>query len=198
MSENALQGMRLFYQGKHKGKRKAHACADCHSGKFQTDHSFHAIAMPQIGPGKGDGLKGHDDFGREQVSGDGADRYTFRTPTLRNVALTAPYGHTGPYNSLRAVVEHHVDAVNSLYGYDRDQAVLPSRPDLDEIDFIVMDDTSSVDAIAAAAYELPAMHYSDKDVDRIMDFLHALTDPASIDLRNDTPESVPSGLTLAE
>ena len=198
MSENALQGMRLFYQGKRKGKRKAHACADCHSGKFQTDHSFHAIAMPQIGPGKGDGLKGHDDFGREQVTGDGADRYTFRTPTLRNVALTAPYGHTGPYNSLRAVVEHHVDAINSLYGYDRDQAVLPSRPDLDEIDFIVMDDTSSVDAIAAAAYELPAMHYSDKDVDRIMDFLHALTDPASIDLRNDTPESVPSGLTLAE
>ena len=30
-------------------------CTDCHSGSFQTDHRFHAIAMPQIGPGKGDG-----------------------------------------------------------------------------------------------------------------------------------------------
>jgi len=61
-----------------------------------------------------------------------------------------------------------------------------------------MDDESSVDAIAAAAHELPAMPYSDKDVDRIIDFLHALTDPSSIDLRNDVPESVPSGLILAE
>jgi cytochrome c peroxidase len=76
--------------------------------------------------------------------------------------------------------------------------VLPSRIDLDEIDFIVMNDEDSVNAIAAAAYELPAMNYSDQDVDRIIDFLHALTDPASIDLRNDMPESVPSGLTLAE
>jgi cytochrome c peroxidase len=198
MSKNAQQGMKLFYSSNRKGK----ACADCHSGKFQTDHSFHAIAMPQIGPGKGDGdsmtAMGHEDYGREQASGDPADRYTFRTPTLRNVALTAPYGHSGCYNSLRAVVEHHINTVNSLRDYEGDQAVLPSRIDLDEIDFIVMNDEDSVNAIAAAAYELPAMNYSDQDVDRIIDFLHALTDPASIDLRNDMPESVPSGLTLAE
>jgi len=198
MSRNAQEGMKLFYKGNRKGK----ACADCHSGKFQTDHSFHAIAMPQIGPGKGDGdgiaVRGHEDYGREQVTRDPADRYTFRTPTLRNIALTAPYGHSGCYNSLRAVVDHHIDAVNSLNAYDTSQAVLPSRGDLDEIDFVVMEDQSTKDAIAAAAYELPAMHYSDRDVDRIIDFLHALTDPASIDLRNDMPESVPSGLTLAE
>ncbi len=194
MSKNALRGMRLFYQGRNHGA----ACADCHSGKFQTDHSYHAIAMPQIGPGKGDGYRGHDDYGREQVSKDPADRYRFRTPTLRNVALTAPYGHAGAYNSLRAAVEHHLDAVNALYTYDPNQAVLPSRPDLDAIDFIVMEDASSVDAIAAAAYDMPTMHYSDRDVDRIIDFLHALTDPASIDLRKDIPASVPSGLPLAD
>jgi len=95
MSKNALAGMKLFYQSK---ERRA-ACAECHSGKFQTDHSFHAIAMPQVGPGKGDGdtvtVMGHDDYGREQVTGDSADRYTFRTPTLHNVTLTAPYGHSG-------------------------------------------------------------------------------------------------------
>jgi len=194
MSGNARQGMTLFYGGNRNGQ----TCADCHSGKFQTDHSFHAIAMPQIGPGKGDGFMEHDDFGRQQVTGDPADLYTFRTPTLRNVALTAPYGHSGCYNSLRAVVNHHIDAVNSLYAYEPDQAVLPSRSDLDEIDFMVMGNDSSVDAIAAAAYELPAMNYSEQDVDLIIDFLHALTDPASIDLGNDTPASVPSGLTLAE
>jgi len=202
MSRDAVAGMKLFYQGKGRGA----ACADCHSGKFQTDHSFHAIAMPQIGPGKGDGdspaTMGHEDYGREQATGYSADRYTFRTPTLRNVALTAPYGHSGCYNSLRAVVEHHIDAVidpvNTLESYEQGQAVLPSRPDLDDLDFMVMNDHDSMEAIAEAAYDMPMMNYSDNDIDRIIDFLHALTDPASIDLRNDTPASVPSGLTLAE
>ncbi|HHH43894.1 MAG TPA: cytochrome-c peroxidase [Gammaproteobacteria bacterium] len=200
MSKNALRGMQLFYRGnRQRGHRKATVCADCHSGKFQTDHRFHAIAMPQIGPGKGDGYLGRDDFGREQASGDPADRYSFRTPTLRNVALTAPYGHSGAYNSLRAVVDHHLDAVNALYRYDTGQAILPSRDDLDASDFLVTGDPASQDAVAdAVADELRTMHYSEDDIDYIMDFLNALTDPASIDLRRDVPESVPSGLTLAE
>ena len=56
------------------------------------------------------------DFGRERVSGDPADRYRFRTPSLRNVAVTAPYGHAGVYASLNAVVRHHLDPLNAL-GY---------------------------------------------------------------------------------
>lgn len=192
MSKNAIKGMDLFYEGK-----KGTACADCHSGALQTDHTFHAIAMPQIGAGRGSGFDGHDDFGREQVTGDTADRYTFRTPSLRNVALNAPYGHTGPYNTLRAVVEHHIDTVNGITNYDQSQAKLPSRPDLDALDFIVMDDPARVATIAAHT-ELPAMDYKPKDVDRIIDFLNALTDPSSVDNRDDVPASVPSGLTLAE
>jgi len=81
MSTAAMRGMRLFYGGA--------GCAVCHAGPFQTDHDFHAIAMPQIGPGKGDGPSGRDDFGRERVTGLAEDRFKFRTPSLRNVALTA-------------------------------------------------------------------------------------------------------------
>jgi cytochrome c peroxidase len=193
MSENARKGMKLFY----KYDKNGNSCAYCHSGVFQTDHSFHAIAMPQIGAGTGNGFDGHEDFGREKVTGDIADRYTFRTPSLRNIALTAPYGHTGPYNALRAVVEHHLDTMNAIANYDQSQAVLPSRADLDVLDFIVMDDSDRVATIATAS-ELGPMDFDDEDVDRIIDFLHALTDPASIDLRNDVPKRVPSGLTLAE
>lgn len=193
MSNNAIAGMNLFYQGDSNGQ----ACADCHSGKFQTDHSFHAIAMPQIGAGRGDGVDGHEDFGREQVTSDEADRYRFRTPTLRNVALTAPYGHTGPYNTLRAVVKHHMDTLSAIKNYDQSQAVLPSREDLDALDFIVMDDKRRVRAIAEAS-ELPEFAYTPSDIDRIIDFLNALTDPASIDLRKDTPMTVPSGIPVAE
>ncbi len=197
MSENAVEGMKLFYKGDGYGN----SCAQCHSGPFQTDNSFHAIAMPQIGAGRGSNSPGktggHEDFGREQATGDPADTLKFRTPTLRNVALTAPYGHSGAYNTLRAVVEHHIDTISALYNYDQSQAVLPSRDDLDALDFITMNDPERVDFIAAHN-ELPPMAYSDEDVDRIIDFLNALTDPSSIDLRSDVPKRVPSGLPLAE
>ncbi len=189
LSSRARRGMRLFY-----GRA---GCGDCHAGKFQTDHGFHAIAMPQIGPGKGDGPDGRDDFGRERVTGDPADRYRFRTPTLRNVALTGPWGHAGAYDTLRAVVDHHLDPVAALERYDRSQAVLPSRPDLDALDFVVMDDPARVAAIAAAN-ELAPVRLRERDVDDLIAFLHALTDPRALDLRRDVPRSLPSGSPLAE
>ena len=48
ISMRAFRGMMLFY-----GEAR---CSQCHSGALQTDHDFHAIGMPQIGPGKGDGV----------------------------------------------------------------------------------------------------------------------------------------------
>jgi cytochrome c peroxidase len=198
MSENAQAGMELFYEGDDIGN----ACASCHSGLYQSDQQFHAIAMPQIGSGRGSNSPGktggHEDFGREQVTGDAADTLKFRTPTLRNVALTAPYGHGGAYNTLRAVVEHHVNAVDSLYAYNSNrQAVLPTHPTLDAENYIAMDDPDRVDFIADHS-ELYPMAYSSEDIDRIMDFLNALTDTASIDLRSDQDvvNGVPSGLPL--
>jgi len=187
MSTQARIGMNIFY-----GKG---GCSDCHSGAFQTDQDFHAVAMPQIGPGKGDDPDGHSDFGREQVTGYAGDRFRFRTPTLRNVALTAPYGHAGAYNTLEAVVQHKLDSVNALYEYDREQAVLPSRPDLDAFDFIVMDDLDRLSAIADAS-ELDPVRLKEKDIQALLAFLHSLTDLAALDMRSDVPASVPSGLPV--
>ena len=188
MSLAAKKGMRLFY-----GQA---GCSDCHSGTFQTDHKFHAIAMPQIGPGKGDG-SGIEDFGRERVTGKERHRYEFRTPTLRNVALTGPWGHDGAFDTLRAIVEHHLDPIESMYNYDPSQAVLPSRNDLDAIDFQALQD-STIMAEIEEACELEPVALSTKQVDFLMDFLWALTDPASVDLREDVPASLPSGLPVAD
>lgn len=187
MSNSAKKGMRLFY-----GKA---GCAACHSGPFMTDQSYHAIAMPQIGPGKGNGPSGKEDYGRENVTGDTVHRYQFRTPTLRNVALTGPWGHAGVYNTLEAVVRHHLDPVTSLYNYDRSQAVLPLLDGAD--DFAVMDDPIPVDAIADAN-ELAPVTLNDKQIANLLDFINALTDPSSIDIRRDVPMNVPSGLPLAD
>ena len=194
MSNNAKKGMALFYEGDSNGQ----ACAECHSGLYQTDLSFHAIAMPQIGSGRGSGPDGFEDYGREQVTGIEDDVLKFRTPTLRNVALTAPYGHGGAYDTLRAVVEHHVDTVNSLYAYNKNrQAILPTHPTLDDENYRAMDDKAIVDFIAYHN-ELDPFTYSEEDIDRIMDFLNALTDPNTIDLRSDQDVvyGVPSGLPL--
>jgi len=194
MSKNAQKGMKLFYKGDSNG----HACAECHSGLYQTDLGFHAIAMPQIGSGRGSGPDGYEDYGREQVTGKSEDILKFRTPTLRNVALTAPYGHGGAYDTLRAVVEHHLDAVSALYAYnDNRQAILPTHPILDAENYRAMDVPAIVDFIADNN-ELDPFTYSEEDVDRIIDFLNVLTDPNSIDLRSDQDviNGVPSGHPL--
>ncbi|MGD1984744.1 MAG: cytochrome c peroxidase [Chromatiaceae bacterium] len=190
MSREAKRGMWLFY-----GRA---GCDNCHSGEIFSDMAFHAIAMPQVGPGKGQGPSGLEDLGRSAISGDSTDNFKFRTPPLRNVELTAPYGHAGSYNTLEAVVRHHLDPIGSLLDYDCDtQPVLPSRHDLDEDDCAVMDSPDLVHAIASAN-ELASKELSDRAVSQIVAFLRALTDPDSVDLRADVPSAVPSGLPLVE
>ncbi len=191
MSPQQKRGMMLFY-----GRAR---CSDCHAGRFQTDHDFHAIAMPQIGPGKGDNLPGYtdgrEDFGRGRETGDPADMFRFRTPTLRNVALTGPWGHSGAYDTLEGVVRHHLDPERALETYDASQALLPSRPDLDAIDFACHNDPVRRAAIAAAC-DLEPIRISTREFEDLIAFLHALTDRDSLDLRRDAPASVPSGLPI--
>ena len=82
-------------------------CSNCHTGDFFTDELMHNTAAIQIGEGKGNGNV--DDFGRERETGNPADRYKFRTPTLLNVSVTGPYGHAGAYDTLAQVVAHYSD-----------------------------------------------------------------------------------------
>ncbi|MFT7561410.1 MAG: cytochrome c peroxidase [Flavobacteriales bacterium] len=189
MSTAEKRGMELFY-----GRAK---CSTCHSGVFQTDHKFYAIGIPQIGPGFGDGIDGVEDFGREDFTGDSVDRYKFRTPSLRNVTLTGPWGHDGFYNSLEEIVRHHLDPVAALENADPSQIVMPSRPDLDAKDLLAFNNEEITQAIADAVEYRPKK-LNDRDVSYILDFLDALTDPSAQDLRKAVPKRVPSGLPLAE
>jgi len=191
MSMNAVQGMILFY-----GQA---GCSDCHSGSFQTSQGFAAIGMPQIGPGKGHNQPGysdgHDDLGLGAETGDPSDNFRFRIPSLRNVAITGPWTHAGAYNTLEAVVRHHLNPADSLLNYDQSQAVLPYRDDLSANDMIVMNDKNRVLGILAAN-ELGVTMLTEDEIDSILDFLHSLTDVSSIDLRYAIPMRVPSGLPV--
>ncbi|MEC7764059.1 MAG: cytochrome c peroxidase [Pseudomonadota bacterium] len=183
LSPEAQAGQALFYG--------AAGCATCHAGWLQTDHDFHAIAMPQFGPGKAARFENHSrDEGRFRVTGVEADRFAFRTPSLRNVTLTAPYGHNGAYATLDAVIRHHADPVAALRAYDFTQAILPDLPQV--TDDRVLSSPEETDAIARANTLAPSP-LSDTEIDQLTAFLHALEDPAE---RLGVPDSVPSGLPV--
>ena len=74
-------------------------CSACHSGPNFTDGAFHniGIATDLETP----------DQGREKVTGRLGDRSSFKTPTLREIARTAPYMHDGSMKTLEQVVEYY-------------------------------------------------------------------------------------------
>ena len=182
MSEVELAGMDLFY-----GKAR---CSTCHTGAFQTDHNFHAIGLPQIGPGKDDYAS---DAGRGMITGEAEDMYRFRTPTLRNVSMTGPYGHNGAYANLEDIVRHHLDAVKGLASYDRSKAVLAD--DVVADDWKAMDDFDEVMRIAEAI-EISDVALVEDEISKIMAFLGALADEGAGKRGLGTPNSVPSGLPM--
>ena len=128
-----------------------------------------------------------------RVTGDPADAYAFRTPSLRNVAHTSPYGHSGAYGTLEGVVRHHLDPIASLNAYLESVAVLPVE--LGEGDFAVMRDPDEVAKIAVAN-ALKPVDLKEKEVAEIVAFLNTLTDPQSLKGALGIPSSVPSGLPL--
>ena len=74
------------------------ACSECHNGPNFTDNKYHNLG---IAPAHGN----PDDVGRFAVTKNPDDRNAFKTPTLRNIALTAPYMHDGSSATLEEVVD---------------------------------------------------------------------------------------------
>ncbi len=182
LSDSAKRGALLFCD--------TAGCADCHSGPLLTDFQHHALAVPQVGPGKG---SVGEDLGLALETGLVADNYKFRTPQLRNVALTGPWMHDGAFTTLEAAVRHHLDPLNSLANYDAGQ--LPAL-------FAATHDTDATRNAARAAALSPLLQppvgLTDAQFRDLMAFLHSLTDPASLNLLDETPDSVPSGLPVRD
>jgi cytochrome c peroxidase len=126
LGENEKRGFELFV-----GKAR---CAACHlvgeRDALFTDHGFHntgigwrrTYAVPErtrveIAPGVFAELDRRTiesfsepppkDVGRYEITLDPADRWAYKTPSLRNVALTAPYMHDGSLATLEAVIEFY-------------------------------------------------------------------------------------------
>lgn len=166
-------------------------CAECHRGVLLTDQEYHDVGTPQVGPGKGE--EAPLDHGRGRVTGESADRWAFRTPPLRNVALTGPWMHAGAYTTLEGAVRHMLDPAAALLAYDPSQLA----PDLRDT---VQNDPETITAVLANLD--PAVveprRLGDAQVAEIVAFLESLTDPRAGDLGRDVPDAVPSGLPVAD
>ena len=98
LSEPEARGLKLFVTefDPARGLRGAD-CFHCHGGMLFTNHAFHNNGL----------ARAVDDVGRSAVTKVAADVGKFKTPSLRNIALTAPYMHDGRFATLEEVVEHY-------------------------------------------------------------------------------------------
>ncbi|MCD6066262.1 MAG: cytochrome-c peroxidase [Bacteroidetes bacterium] len=93
MDAQEMAGYQLYQQ----------KCASCHTEPLFTDYAF-----------RNNGIAVNinlQDSGRAHVTADPNDRYKFKTPTLRNIMLTAPYMHDGRFNTIDQVLNHYASGV---------------------------------------------------------------------------------------
>lgn len=185
---DAERGRQLFFG--------AARCAQCHNGPLLSDQDFHAMALPPFGPGR---TRQWDpiprDVGRMGATNDLDDAYRFRTPALRNVALTAPYGHNGAYTSLRDMVRHMADPVSMRAGWTPERAALPDVPWLQKIDFIIQSDRLELQR-QTDTLDVRPVSLTDTEVDDIVAFLESLTGATALTRPLGRPAHVPSGLPV--
>ncbi len=94
LNPEELAGLTVFKQ----------KCAGCHSTDLFTDNGFHNNGLiPSL----------LNDSGRFRVTLNPADWYKFKTPSLRNVAKTAPYMHDGRFLNLQAVLDHYTNGIQN-------------------------------------------------------------------------------------
>jgi cytochrome c peroxidase len=100
LSESELRGYNLFLTN----------CNTCHKEPLFTDFSFRSNGLavnPFI-----------NDTGRAHITGEAQDRFKFKTPSLRNIAKTAPYMHDGRFNTLQECLDHYANVKPNLVNLD--------------------------------------------------------------------------------
>jgi cytochrome c peroxidase len=143
LSESAKQGMALFYSDRT-------GCSQCHGGLMFNGAIRHRgdRKAPPAAFARNGSYRGAVDTGLEAVTGKASDRGRFRVPTLRNVAVTAPYMHDGSLETLAAVVDHY----DSGGGSHAEANATPVDP------------------------AVRPLHLSRQEKDALIAFLHSLTD----------------------
>jgi cytochrome c peroxidase len=190
LTEDEKRGALLFF-----GQA---GCVACHavagrSNEMCSDFQEHVLGVPQIAPQNTnnafDGSGANEDFGLEQVTGNPADRYAFRTSPLRNLAVQPAFMHNGAFTSLEAAIRHHLDAYASARAYSpADQGLAPDLTGL----------TGPIDPVLARLDPrlVQPVRLADEEFQQLLAFVeHGLLDPRARpeNLRRLVPRRLPSG-----
>ncbi len=169
LSQQQKKGAMIFF-----GKGR---CAVCHTGEEFSDFKYHGLAVPQLDVGKHGGYL---DYGRAKATGLAIDRFQFRTPPLRNVTRTGPWGHNGVFTSLEEVISHHFNPIPLMF------AAQKGRPREAELAGRLLRYRSP---ILAEIYPM-----APNDVRAVVAFLEALQSDPILSTDEALPKSVPSGM----
>ena len=151
LSENEVEGLNIF-------RSFVARCAECHTPPLFTNQQIAVIGAPEP---EGMAI----DVGAQKIFEEPRLKAGFKVPTLRNIDRTAPYMHSGSFDSLHAVTE--------FYNGGRGHAV-PEGVDLQ------------------LHRHISSPELSDYELDRLVDFMGTLTDES---LKPQIPQRLPSGLT---
>lgn len=150
LNQREIQGMNVF-------RSFVARCAECHTPPAFTNQQIAVLGTPEP-----EGLPL--DPGAQAVTGDPSLRGGFKVPTLRNIAKTAPYMHSGRFATLREAV--------AFYTGGRGHAV----PEGEQL---------------SLHWHIWEPNLTDEELDLLVEFLHTLTDESFMPA---LPDAVPSGL----
>ena len=175
ISEDAKRGALLFFRDT---TQSGYGCAQCHGGDFFTDEAFHVMVIPQIGRGKEDGEREDQDYGRFLQTGNNEDKFAYRTPSLLNVEVTGPYGHSGAYLDLKDVIKHMIDPESAIASYDFQLKKIGENIQKTR----ARDNTQVVlehfrKLHSSGKHKTEAAEASEQEIDQLHAFLLTLTDP---------------------
>jgi len=166
-------------------------CVRCHRGPSFSDERFNQVAFPQIGPNTN---QTNGDTGREGVTQSNRDRYLFRTPSLLNIELTAPYGHAGAYSTLEQVLEHYDNPRRAVENFFDNNRIcdLPQFSTISNCNTLFPNaENISAQAInqindgrngGVNGLRLSNINLSGQEISDIVSFLKSLTDTCAADI----------------
>jgi cytochrome c peroxidase len=102
LEDDELRGKLMYFDEGQLVNLPDAQCFHCHGGITLTGGQFFNNGLDSVGD-----LNDYTDKGRGEVTGNRLDNGKFRTPTLRNIALTAPYMHDGRFQTLEAVLANY-------------------------------------------------------------------------------------------
>ena len=152
LNKEELEGLNIF-------RSFVARCAECHTPPLYTNQQIAVIGLAEPG-----GVEF--DAGAQQTFNDPKMRGGFKVPSLRNIERTAPYTHSGTFNSLREMVE--------FYSKGRGHEVPPNEK-------------------LYLHWHIWEPNLTNYEMDRLVDFVKTLTDESFMPR---TPETLPSGLRI--